>query len=66
MTFTDKHTGKVYQVRGTTVRQFSGVPFFAGRILNLWGRLTAVTDFKTVSALRGWLEMMGFEEGICS
>ncbi|MBC3252826.1 hypothetical protein H8I91_21410 [Serratia fonticola] len=57
--FTDKFTGKTYLVTGTTVTQFDGKAYFAGPVLNLWGKAQSVVEFSS-SDLDGWLKMMGF------
>lgn len=58
--YTDKHTGKEYRVKGTSVTQYSGVPVFRGTVLHLWGDKLAVVDFKTPANLDSWLQMMNF------
>lgn len=58
--YCDPHTGKIYQVNGTTIIQFSGKPYFQSSVLHLCGHITGVTKFKNKTALNSWLKMMGF------
>lgn len=60
MKFCDPTTGKIYRVNGTTVTQYSGLPYFKSHVLCLFGRMTSRTNFKTQKALNSWLKMMGF------
>lgn len=63
--FFDPQNGKVYQVNGTTVTQFTGRPCFESNVLYLHGHRTSQTNFKSKKILNNWLKMMGFTEGTC-